>query len=85
MTYGLDWNGWACRSPARHGPSSLSSYMLRHSYCTHLVKVQIHPFVALRSMGHKLVQPTSRYYHGYREAEQAFPTLQAHRKARTRP
>jgi integrase len=57
-------------------------HMLRHSYATHLVNAEVHPFVTRDLMGHKRLDTTLRYYHDSPEARRkAAVTLTAHRKA----
>jgi len=59
-------------------------HMLRHSYATHLVNADVHPFVARDLMGHKRLETTLRYYHDSPEARRkAGAALTAHRKAAT--
>ena len=75
---GLSRAGW--RALGQH----VHPHMLRHSYATHLVNADIHPFVARDLMGHERLETTLRYYHDSPEARRkAATTLAAHRKAAT--
>lgn len=45
------------------GVGHVHPHMLRHTFGTHLVNAEVHPFLARDLMGHKKLETTLRYYH----------------------